>query len=369
MRWIVAVLVAVVALPAARVGAGPLGTQIPAQCQAQGPLDDGVDLTDDYRCAGIAIEFHTGGVAYSPGPIWAGQWLFTDEAGQFRAGTCVFKSGYLAWRYGETRDDLTAAGMWAVMHYYAQDAAGTRRAKDPTAPLIPSLDMIAAASGRDDLQAMAVALDAEAARAIGPWQLAVSVDDAGTVAARLSAGESPLASLPVSFLLAGRDEPLDAMTEEDGVATVSAGLAGPVTVVATAPQPGPALVYQGLPAGRHREGGQHLVTGGPVQPLTATFSPPTTTIPDTTLPDTTAATTTTTTTTTIPPTTIAAPVESTVPVTIEVLAPTPGSPLPTTGRGSTSIASVATMLLVAGIGICGAVSRRPRRRGPSRLGA
>ena len=156
---------------------------------------------DDYRCAGIAIEFHTAGVAFSPGPIWAGQWLFVDESGQFRVGSCTFNRGihptidfpsavvtqtfpndptgakgaYLTWRYGDTTDDLTAAAMWAVFHYYAQDGAGTRRAANGAAALVPSLDMVARASGRDDIQARAIELDAEANRFAGTWALSVAV--------------------------------------------------------------------------------------------------------------------------------------------------------------------------------------------------
>ncbi|MEY2416635.1 MAG: hypothetical protein QOH53_1969, partial [Ilumatobacteraceae bacterium] len=57
-------------------GADQLGTQIPSNCVAHVSFDRSADLVDDYRCAGLAIEFHTAGVAYSPGPIWAGQWLF-----------------------------------------------------------------------------------------------------------------------------------------------------------------------------------------------------------------------------------------------------------------------------------------------------
>ena len=99
---------------------------------------------------GLVIDFHTGGVARSPGPLWAGQWLFTDEDGNLRVGSCTLNRGvhptssvpsrpvsqvfprdpagdrgaYLTWRYGDTADPLTAAAMWAVMHFYAQDAAG-----------------------------------------------------------------------------------------------------------------------------------------------------------------------------------------------------------------------------------------------------
>ena len=178
-------------------GADQLGVQIPSNCVAHVTFDGGTDLVDDYRCAGIAIEFHTAGVAFSPGPIWAGQWLFVDEIGQFRVGSCTFNRGihptidapsslvaqtfpndptgakgaYLTWRYGDTTDDLTAAAMWAVFHYYAQDGAGTRRASNGAVPLVPSLGMVAEASGRDDIQTLAVQLDAEAARLAGPWTI------------------------------------------------------------------------------------------------------------------------------------------------------------------------------------------------------
>ena len=154
----------------------------------------------------------------SPFPIWAGQWLFTDEAGEFRVGTCTFNRGmhptiavpshvvgqafpndptgakgaYLTWRYGDTTDDLTAAAMWAVFHYYAQDAAGSNRATNPATPLVPSLDGIAADSGRADLQHMALALDAEARKMSGEWTLSVSARSDGTVVATLLAGGVPV---------------------------------------------------------------------------------------------------------------------------------------------------------------------------------
>ena len=105
--------------------------------------------------------------------------MFVDEVGQFRVGSCTFNRGihpnidapsalgaqqfpndptgakgaYLTWRYGDTTDNLTAAAMWAVFHYYAQDDAGTDgRCERGNAPLVPSLDMVAEASGRDDIQ-------------------------------------------------------------------------------------------------------------------------------------------------------------------------------------------------------------------------
>ncbi|MGZ4793530.1 MAG: hypothetical protein ACXWBO_16885, partial [Ilumatobacteraceae bacterium] len=94
MKRILGILfVGIVIAGAAHVGAGQLGSQLPANCVAHDSFDGGVDFVDDFRCAGLAIEFHTAGVAYSPGPIWAGQWLFVDEAGQFRVGSCTFNRG------------------------------------------------------------------------------------------------------------------------------------------------------------------------------------------------------------------------------------------------------------------------------------
>ena len=46
----------------------------------------------------------------------------------------------------------------------------------------------------------------------------------------------------------------------------------------------------------------------------------------------------------------------------EVLPPVPVTALPHTGKGSNTISYLATALLVAGIGIVGVASRRPRRR-------
>ena len=138
--WFVVMLIGACTVPAI-ARAGPLGTAIPGNCTAHHGWNDGeADAAGDYRCAGLAIQFHTGGVGRSPGLIWAGQWLFLDGAGQYRVGSCTFNRGvhpnilgpstvvaqpfpddptgakgaYLAWRYGDTTDDLTAAAMWAV---------------------------------------------------------------------------------------------------------------------------------------------------------------------------------------------------------------------------------------------------------------
>jgi LPXTG-motif cell wall-anchored protein len=438
------VFVALMISVPATAGAGQLGTQIPANCVAHTSFDGGADLRDDYRCAGLAIEFHTAGVAYSPGPIWAGQWLFIDESGQFRVGSCTFNRGihpnidspsalvaqqfpndptgakgaYLTWKYGDTPDDVTAAGMWAVFHYYAQDGAGTRRAANGAAALVPSLGMIAAASGRDDIQAMAIALDADATRFAGDWAIAVTLGVDGSIDVTLAAGPQPVADATVTLLISGQDSPTTVKTDASGAAHATVPVAeGAMTVVASATAPGLAAVYRGSPAGPDPQGAQRLVTGGPprtisstatvaVPPAPTTTSTTTTTVPETTttttaVPETTTTTTTTTvpettsttvpettsttitstvppttlelppdttttipattTTSVIPTTTLELPPDTTVPVA-EVLPPVPGPPLPRTGKGSDLIAYLGTSLLVAGIGIVGVAGRR--RLGP-----
>ena len=420
------VFVAFVATWPVSAGADQLGVQIPPNCVAHITFDGGADLVDDYRCAGIAIEFHTAGVAFSPGPIWAGQWLFVDEIGQFRVGSCTFNRGihptidapsslvaqtfpndptgakgaYLTWRYGDTTDDLTAAAMWAVFHYYAQDGAGTRRASNGAVPLVPSLGMVAQASGRDDIQALAVQLDAEADRLAGPWAISVALGTDGGIDVRLSAGAEPVAGATVTLLMSGQDLAATMQTDAAGLAhSTMPVVPGTMTVVASTPAPGPALVYRGRPAGPNPNGAQRLVTGGapglvsatatidvPI-PTTTTTTTTTTTVPattTTTVPPTTTSTTTTsttTTTTTLPPTTsptvttippataeVVPPTvlpETSLPVDVplaEVLPPVTVTALPHTGKGSDAISYLATALLVAGIGIVGVASRRPRRR-------
>ncbi len=163
--------------------------------------------------------------------IWAGQWLFSDETGQFRVGSCTFNRGihptvdfpsfpvaqlfpndptgakgaYLTWRYGDTTDDMLAAGMWAVFHYYAQDGAGTRRSANGAAPLIPSLGMIGGASGLDDLQTVAIALDAEATRFAGQWNISATIGLDGGIDVAVSAGAEPVLDALVTLLVSGQD--------------------------------------------------------------------------------------------------------------------------------------------------------------------
>jgi LPXTG-motif cell wall-anchored protein len=431
------------------VGAGQLGTQIPSNCVAHTSFDGGADLRDDFRCAGLAIQFHTAGVAFSPGLIWAGQWLFTDETGQFRVGSCTFNRGihptidapsfpvaqlfpndptgakgaYLTWGYGDTTDNLTAAAMWAVFHYYAQDAAGTRRATNGAVPLIPSLGMIARASGRSDVQALAIALDAEAAHFAGEWAISITLGIDGRIDVAVFAGAQPVLGARVTLLISGQDAPTTVETDVAGLAHSTMPVApGTMTVVASTSSPGLDAVYRGSPAGPDPQGAQRLVTGGPPRVISATATAEvptpettttTTTIPETTttttVPETTTTTTTTipetTTTTTIPdttttitvpettsttsttlppettstttpipptevqPTTI--PPDTTAPalVTVPEVPPTiPGTPLPKTGKGSDLISYLGTSLLVAGIGIVGVASRRPTRRRLAPLG-
>ena len=432
-------------------GAGPLGTQMPSNCVPHISFEGSPDLVDDYRCAGLAIEFHTAGAAFSPAPIWAGQWLFRDELGQFRVGSCTFNRGihpnidspsaivaqqfpndptgakgaYLTWGYGDTTDNLTAAAMWAVFHYYAQDDAGTRRAANGAMALVPSLDMVAQASGRDDIQALAIALDAEAALFAGTWTISTTVDLAGQIEVHVLAGTQPVLGARVTLLMSGQDSSTTVETDTAGSARATMPVAsGTMTVVASTSSPGPAAVYRGSPAGPDPQGAQRLVTGGPASIISATAKvdvpvPPTTTTttlppPDTTTttttspPDTTTSTTTTTlppptttstttsttlpqtttstattlppkTTTTIPPettTTTVPPPPTTTPTlppettTIAVLIPSvevspPAPPLPRTGKGSDLISYLGTSLLVAGIGIVGVASRRPTAARPA----
>jgi hypothetical protein len=134
------------ALAPASAGARPPTAEPPPGCR---PYSD----AGDYACAGMELPFHTSGAEAATSTIWAGQWLFTDEAGNYRLGSCTFNRGlhpraddpaqpiqqsfpndprrekgaYLTWRYGATTDHLTAAALWAIFHYYAQDPAGSAR--------------------------------------------------------------------------------------------------------------------------------------------------------------------------------------------------------------------------------------------------
>src|SRR4029077_3265295 len=135
---------------------------------------------------------------------------------QFQNEPTGAKGAYLTWGYGDTTDDLTAAAMWAVFHYYAQDAAGTRRAANGEAPLVPSLDMVARASGRTDIQEKAIELDAEAAAFAGEWAIAATVDVAGQITVTVFAGAQPVLGARVSLLMSGQDSPSTVETDAAG---------------------------------------------------------------------------------------------------------------------------------------------------------
>ena len=398
---VIATLTAAVTAGSAALAA-PLGTTIPTNCVRHTSFSGGTDVPGDYRCAGIAIQYHTLGVSSSPFPIWAGQWLFLDQAGQYRVGSCTLnrgvhptisspsspvtqqlpndptgaKAAYLTWKYGDTRDNLTASALWAVFHYYAQDAAGSNRAPNATSPLVPRLDGLAVDSGRADLQSTALALHDEATRFAGKWLLSVQVGADGVALVTLLSGATPVPGQTVSVLVGGSDVVITATTGADGKATVTVPLPpGTVTVVATVPAPGAAVSYRGVPASPDPQGAQILVSGGNPSVLRAEVqvatpsatTTPTTTVPAITEPPTTIAPTTTVPTTTVPTTTTTVtPTTSTTTTTTlsTQFPPTTAAaqdppPLPRTGGGGDGgVAYLATALLVGGIGLLGTLRRR-----------
>ncbi|MCY7301055.1 MAG: hypothetical protein LH616_17835, partial [Ilumatobacteraceae bacterium] len=378
---IVATTLVAAASIAPLVRAGQLGTAMPSNCVAHTSFSGGADADGDYRCAGLAISYHTAGVSQSQFPIWAGQWLFADQGGQFRVGSCTFNRGvhptvkqpsylvsqnfpndptgakgaYLTWRYGDTTDNMTAAAMWALFHYYAQDAAGSNRAGNATAPLVPSLDGIAADSGSNELQTRTQQLNHEAVQFSGSWQLTASLGADGVLTATLLSGTRPVPEQPISVLVSGTDRTLAATTGADGVATVTVHLAaGTFTVVATASAPGSAAVFRGTPASPDAHGAQTLVTGGAPSALSVTVrlevaTPTTTTaVPETTttVPATTttvaATTTVPATTTTVPATTTTVAATTTVPATTTTVAATPTVPATTVPATTTIVAETPT---------------------------
>ena len=376
----------------------PAVVAIPSGCVPHRPLDGGTDFAEDYHCAGLPLDYHVDGASHSPYPMWAGQWLFVDEQGAFRHGSCTFnrgihptitssatrvsqtfandptgeKAAYLTWRYGNTSNDLTAAALWAVFHYYAQDAAGSNRSADPNAALVPSLDVVATASGRADIAAAAVALDAEARRYSAGFTLDVELAENGHAEAHLMSGSTPVDHAVITVTVAserGAPTSLEVATDAQGAAAFSVmGItsesgAETVSVTATADGPSPAQVYLGAPADAGALG-QTLITASGATRLTATttavVSPPVTT---TTEPPTT--TTPPTTNTAIPePTTTTPPTSTTEPLIAPVTTlPTAqvDPPLPVTGAASIGVAYWATALLVAGVGVVGVVRRRLAR--------
>ena len=437
----------------AAVDAAPRIGSVPNGCVEQTPFHVGdADYADDYRCAGSAIDFHTVGVGRSPGLIWAGQWLFVDETSRYRKGSCTFNRGihptidrasvptdqtfpmdptgrrraYLTWRYGDTTDDLTATAIWAVMHFYAQDAAGSNRADNANSPLVPSLQMLSEASGRQDIEDRAIALETEAERLSAPFAVSIDLSPDGHGLVRVTSGDRAVEDLVVTLAIAGGSF-LDGSTSlgvtSDLSGNATFGFVQPtrdVTVSATALGPSAAEVYIGAAADPVGHLPQTLITAGQPALLTASISivfvpaattteavttttevPTTTTeavtttteVPTTTteVPTTTteAATTTNTesaTTTTVPMTTVASTTTQPVPTstsgplfddaesdtetttstttttTTTPVEPTPESvlgtaPLPQTGLDN-QVAYLGTSLLVAGVGVVGAIRRR-----------
>ena len=319
--------------------AAAAGAEVPANCVEHTPFDGGPDFEGDQRCAGLALPYHRSGVASSTSAIWAGQWLFTDDRGLPRLGMCTFNRGghprsdvpavlvsqgfpndpsgtkraYLTWRYGATTDNNTAAALWAVFHYYAQDAAGSNRSTDPTSALVPALGVISENTGSQSLEDAAIRLDREAERLSPAFTIEVVLEGDSHGVATVTSGGSPVPDVAVVLDVAGGafrggSTPLAART--DGNGRVVFGLIdveASVTVTATAPVAGASQVYL-APSVQPGMSPQTLITSGPPLSISAVARavPP---VPDSTTTTTIAATTTTpapTTTTAAPTTTMAA---------------------------------------------------------------
>ncbi len=365
--------------------AGPVqAADVPGGCVAH---KSDPDVPGDYRCGGLFLAYHTGGPDAAGGKLWAGRWLFRDANGRLRVGSCTFnrgihptidgrarrvsqqlpndpgalRSGYLAWRY-RSANALTYAGLWALFHWYAQDAAGSNSSGDAGAPLVPSLNRIAEMGGRQDVEARAKELNAEAERYATPWTLELGLAGDGAVVATIRSGERPVRGVKVTFTVAGRTEVLT--TNDDGRAVLE-GVSGDVR--ATAKAPGPAVFVRGAPA--WGDIAQTLLTVGPVRtirasitvgvpttttteaPTTTTTEAPTTTttteVPTTTT--TTEPTTTTTTTTTEVPTTTTTtePTTTTTTTTTEAPTTTTTTEAPTTTTTTTTTAPTTTTTVAA----------------------
>ena len=437
-RFILTAITSAAALSIAAVhSAARAQPQIPANCIENTSFDGGPDLPGDYRCAGLVVDFHVDGAANSPFPLWAGQWLFADQTGALRLGSCVFNRGihptinqpstpvtqafpndptgskraYLTWKYGVTTDNLTAAGLWAVFHYYAQDAAGSNRAVNPTSPLVATLARVSEETGRQDIEDTAVDLDREANQFAAPFAVTVGLDNDGHGVARVLAGDVPVVGLAVTVDADGAafdDDAQSVTLVTDEMGTVDFEVSGPdhdVTVTASASAPAPAVVYLAAPAEPAGHLPQMLITRGPVTMIhataTATLASTTTTTEEATTTTEAATTTTEAATTTQAPTTTLAATTTTAPATTTTQAATtttqaattttqaatttteaatttnlvsavpvvpietpPTAPvsvantLPTTGSSHGGAAYVGTALLVAGFGVVGAVRRR-----------
>ena len=176
------------------------------------------------------------------------------------------KAAYLTWRYGDTTDPLTAAGAVGGVPLLRRRRRGlepqrsARRRRWCRASTV-----LAAASGRADLQATAVRLDAEA-RAFG-GRLAVSqvgIDGRRGWCVCRCWQATPRCPNGVGHGARERRRRVASplTTGTDGRATVTVPLPpGTVTVAATAEAPGSAQVYRGLPASPNPNGAQTLVGG------------------------------------------------------------------------------------------------------------
>jgi hypothetical protein len=335
LLWAVVLAVLITVL----IAADPARADVPLPdgCTEHVSLAPDPEVAGDVRCAGLFLEFHLDGVAASPRPLWAGQWAVTTDTGEVVRGWCVHhrgvhplalapavpsevrlpldpggrRSAHLLSHHAHTADPLTAAALWAVFHWYAQDAAGSARSRHPEAPLVPSLDVLAGATGRADLQDRALALAAQAEAAVA--------GDATDVAVTAWYGTP-------------------AWPDPHGVQPLLAAAAVPpetTTTASTSPLP----------------------TSTTVSPTTTTTTvlsavePPPTDPPATT-------TTTVLSALELPPTD---PPATTSTTPLDVVPPAPAAtPLPSAGGGA-GPAPIAAGFLAAGAGLVGAARRRLRR--------
>lgn len=215
---------------------------------------------------------------------------------------------YLTWRYlsGGSLSDSNAAGLtiatWALVGAQRNGGGDVWNGGDLSVAVL-------GIGPRDDIESAAIALVGEATRRRGPWNLAASpFDGTGAVTVRLSGAGGPISGEPVTFTSADGAWTEQAITNDDGLATVTPA-AGTPSVRAVANGPGHAIEYAAA-------GVQRLAVAGPAEQLGVEIAlpaaPATTTMP---------ATTTTTmveTTTTSPPTTSPTTVPETTTTTLDV---------------------------------------------------
>ncbi len=294
----------------------------------------------------------------------------------------------LLWRYASgdpAATDIEAAAINVLSWRYA----GAQRAGGGSVWRGDRVEIAVMDGGRRaDIEAAVTALAAEATARQGPWTLSRPAITAGgdggtTIAVRLTGPGGPIGGVVVTFEL-GSDH-VQAPTDPNGVATITAstGVSGPV--VATISAPGPLRTYSAPGSQRLAVPSTITVrTEGVLPPPTTTTSTTSTTTTTTTAPTTSTTTTTTTattaptstttsstststsstistsppppstTSTTVPPTpTIAAP-PSTAP-------PAPPPTLPRTGADGRDVARWASALFAAGsLAVLLGAAGRPR---------